>query len=236
MGAEDARAAAAAARAARRRQRSAGARPARAAGLRPRNGVAARHHAGDDRSDAVRLVRPAPGLDDVHAAQSVPRDPRGRSRSSSRTRSTCATLFIRSGVADAERRRRRRRRHRRRRHARHAAGAAARRQPRRAVDRQRGHGARQPRSAAAPSASATAFPNGNQVPLQRASRTSSRRRRRSRSTTRAVPGRHAVVQPRAGRVARRGGDRGRTARRTTCRCRPASRDSSRDRPRRSRTR
>ena len=42
--------------------------------------------AAGDRRHALRRLRPAPGLDDLHPAQPVPRHPRGRSPSSSRTR------------------------------------------------------------------------------------------------------------------------------------------------------
>ena len=43
------------------------------AGDRPRHRLAPGHHAADDRRHALRRLRPAPGLDDVHAAQPVPR-------------------------------------------------------------------------------------------------------------------------------------------------------------------
>ncbi len=43
--------------------------------FRPRDRVEARHHSTGDRRRAVRRVRPAPGVDDLHAAQSVSRRP-----------------------------------------------------------------------------------------------------------------------------------------------------------------
>ena len=113
-------------------------------------GFTPRDHAGLHRSDALRLVRPAADLDDVHAAESVSRDPRGRAAVSAIIRSTCATCSSgrasrrsvaghehRRGVgrsrsrhvrAIADRRRQRRRRHRRaprrRRTRRHRLAAA----------------------------------------------------------------------------------------------------------------
>ncbi len=53
---------------------------------RSRHRVAARHHAADDRRHALRRLRPAPGLDDLHAAEPVPRRPGGATRASSRAR------------------------------------------------------------------------------------------------------------------------------------------------------
>ena len=57
----------------RREQRSAEQRAAVDGAIRPRHRVAFRHLAATDRQHAVRRFRPAPGLDHVHAAQSVPR-------------------------------------------------------------------------------------------------------------------------------------------------------------------
>ena len=45
---------------------------------RPRDRLAPGHHAAGDRRHALRRVRPAPGLDDVHAAEPVPRRHGGR--------------------------------------------------------------------------------------------------------------------------------------------------------------
>ena len=45
---------------------------------RPRDGIASRHRAAADRQRALRRVRPAAGLDDVHAAEPVPRRDGGR--------------------------------------------------------------------------------------------------------------------------------------------------------------
>ena len=89
------RAPAAAAAARGRRQR-----PAGAAGLsayvddRPRHRRALRHHAGDRRQRALRRLRPAHRLDDLHPVEPVPGHPRGRSRLapdrwSRSARSTC---------------------------------------------------------------------------------------------------------------------------------------------------
>ena len=50
------------------------------AGDRPRHGLAAGHHAADDRRHALRRLRAAPGLDHVHAAQPVPRGAGGQAR------------------------------------------------------------------------------------------------------------------------------------------------------------
>ena len=76
------------------------------AGHRSRHGVAPGRHVAGDRRHALRRLRPAAGLDDLHAAQPLPRDPRGDARASSRTRrrsaaSTCASA---SGDAGAARR------------------------------------------------------------------------------------------------------------------------------------
>ena len=79
MDAEAGRQAEDAAAARRRRQRHL--RPG-AFGLRrdrPRPGRALRHHAGDHRQRALRLLRPAHRLDHLHQLQPVPRHPRGRS-------------------------------------------------------------------------------------------------------------------------------------------------------------
>ena len=46
---------------------------------RPRHRRPLRHHAGDDRQRALRRLRPAHRLDDLHPVQPVPRHPRGRS-------------------------------------------------------------------------------------------------------------------------------------------------------------
>ena len=51
------------------------------------DGVAAGHHAAPDRQHALRRVRPAADVDDVHAAESVPRRAGSRRRSSSTIRS-----------------------------------------------------------------------------------------------------------------------------------------------------
>ena len=73
-----------AAGAARRGQRPAdSAACAHEAGLRPRHRVAPGHHAGDDRPHALRRLRAAPGLDDVHAAESVSRGAGSEARTSS---------------------------------------------------------------------------------------------------------------------------------------------------------
>ena len=108
------RSCASAARAARRRERPAEPRACRRALVdRPRHRVAPRHHAAGDRRHALRRLRPAPGLDDLHAAEPVPRHPRGRSRSSSSdpTRSDAHLRALgdrRSGAAQRVRARRRR--------------------------------------------------------------------------------------------------------------------------------
>ena len=77
-------------RVARRSQRSAGAWTANATGVRPRHGLAPGNHALGDRSDAVRRLRPAPGLHHVHAAQPIPRDSGSEAGLSPKTRSIYA--------------------------------------------------------------------------------------------------------------------------------------------------
>ncbi len=79
----------------RRRERPADRRPPGVAHHRSRHRLAPRHLAAGDRRHALRRVRAAAGLDHLHAAQPVPRDPRGeagvRRRPATRsTRSTCA--------------------------------------------------------------------------------------------------------------------------------------------------
>ncbi len=71
--AENAGQAAATAGAERCRERSANAGPSGEAGVRSRNRFAAGHHAVDDRPDALRRLRPAPGVDHVHAVEPVSR-------------------------------------------------------------------------------------------------------------------------------------------------------------------
>ena len=72
--------------------------PAGAHRHRPRHGVAAGHHAADDRRHALRRVRPAAGLDHVHAAEPVPRRARGRAATSSGTRTTSTHVYLRSAA------------------------------------------------------------------------------------------------------------------------------------------
>ncbi len=79
---------------ARRHERPAAAGPRLDAHHRSRHRLAARRLAAGHRRHALRRLRPAAGLDHLHAAQPVPRHPRGEARSSSRTRarsrsSTC---------------------------------------------------------------------------------------------------------------------------------------------------
>ena len=75
------------------RQRPAAQRPAGQRERRSREGLAPQHPAASDRRHALRRVRPAAGLDHLHAAQPVPRHSRSRARSSSkpRRRSTRST-------------------------------------------------------------------------------------------------------------------------------------------------
>ena len=80
VGAEDPAGAERAARARRRQHRPAGQGAADLARDRPRRRVAARRHAADDRHDAERRLRPAPGVDDLRAAQPVPRGDGGLAR------------------------------------------------------------------------------------------------------------------------------------------------------------
>ncbi len=60
-------------------ERHLGLRPDRLYRHRPRHRRPLRHHAGDHRQRALRLVRPAHRLDDLHQLQPVPRDPGDRS-------------------------------------------------------------------------------------------------------------------------------------------------------------
>ncbi len=71
------RADAAAARAARRGHGPAEPGAAGLAGDRPRHRLAPRHHAAAHRRHALRRLRAAAGLDDLHPAEPVPRDPGG---------------------------------------------------------------------------------------------------------------------------------------------------------------
>ena len=79
MGAEAGRAAAAACRSSRTCRAT-----SRTTGLsayvahRPRDRGAVRHHPGDGRQRALRCLRPAHRLDDLHPVEPVPRDPRSR--------------------------------------------------------------------------------------------------------------------------------------------------------------
>ena len=58
--------------------------------LRPRHRRALRHLAAADRQHALRRLRPAPGIDHVHAAEPVSRGDGGRAASTGRTRRPCA--------------------------------------------------------------------------------------------------------------------------------------------------
>ncbi len=73
VGAEDPAGASQLARVGRRQHRPAGQGPADLARDRPRHRHAPRRDAADDRHDAERPLRPAPGVDDLRAAQPVPR-------------------------------------------------------------------------------------------------------------------------------------------------------------------
>ncbi len=76
LGREAARSAAPRARAAGRRDGPAERRPPRGSRDRSRHGVAVRHHRADGGRHALQRVRPAAGVDDLHAAEPVPRHPR----------------------------------------------------------------------------------------------------------------------------------------------------------------
>ena len=62
---------------------------------RPRHRLAPGHHAADDRRHALRRVRPAPGLDHLHAAEPVPRGPRGDAGVPARTRTRSTNIYVR---------------------------------------------------------------------------------------------------------------------------------------------
>ena len=91
------RPAAHASRVARRQQRSAERGVARLAGDRPRHGLTAGHHAADDRRYALRRLRPAAGVHDLHAAQPVPRRPGGQARLSGQPGRSRCDLYPRRG-------------------------------------------------------------------------------------------------------------------------------------------
>ena len=64
---------------------------------------AARHHAADGRRHALRRLRPAPDLDDVHAAEPVPRGARDGSASSSAIRAISRTCYVQSAAQRIDR-------------------------------------------------------------------------------------------------------------------------------------
>ena len=68
---------------------------------RSRHRVAPRHHAAGHRRHALRRLRPAPGRDDVHAAQPVPRRARGEARARRRTRTRSSSIYVRSATGGA---------------------------------------------------------------------------------------------------------------------------------------
>ena len=69
--------------------------------LRPRHRLAPGHHAHHDRPDALRRLRPAPGLHHVHAAEPVSRRPRSEARLPAAIRSDLRDLYIRTGAGVA---------------------------------------------------------------------------------------------------------------------------------------
>ena len=79
-------------------ERPADGRAAREAGVRPRHRVAAGHHAVDDRQHALRRLRAAPGLDDVHAAEPVSRGAGSEAGVPAGPRRTLRNLFIRTSA------------------------------------------------------------------------------------------------------------------------------------------
>src|SRR5205823_1114642 len=101
-GPADARPDAAATAARRRRQRRGVGRLAAAPRHRPRHGLAPGHLAASGRRRALRRVRPAAGVDHLHAAQSIPRHPRngpGRRAERHRSRSDLRALAERRAGA-----------------------------------------------------------------------------------------------------------------------------------------
>ena len=99
------RSAQAIARAQRRRKRSADPGPADLARHRPCHRIAPRDHSLRDRQCAVRRVRPAPGLDAVHAAQPVPCGAGGRASLPERARQAAGHLSAeldRTGPAERD--------------------------------------------------------------------------------------------------------------------------------------
>ena len=63
--------------------------------------VAPRRHAAGDRRHALRRLRPAHRLDHLHAAQPVPRHPRGAARGSADARTRSTRIYVRSATGDA---------------------------------------------------------------------------------------------------------------------------------------
>ena len=61
---------------------------------RPRHRVAARHHARSDRRHALRRLRPAAGVDDLHAAEPVPRGHGGRRRDFWQRPETLSDIYV----------------------------------------------------------------------------------------------------------------------------------------------
>ena len=73
---------------------------------RSRHRRAAGHHAAGDRRHALRRLRPAAGVDDVHAAQSVSRGDGSRAAVLAEPRRRCSTIYVtrherRAGAARA---------------------------------------------------------------------------------------------------------------------------------------
>jgi len=83
------------------RQRSANAGHSGEAGLRSRNGVAIGHHVLDHRPDALRCLRPARSIDDVHAVEPVSRDIGGDAELRSKAAESERSLYP---LGDGERR------------------------------------------------------------------------------------------------------------------------------------
>ncbi len=92
LGSAHRRASAADSAAGRRRQRPAGRRPAGLRGHRPRDGEPLRDYSGRDRQRVVQRVRPATGVDDIHADESVSRRAGSKARVPARAGSAVADL------------------------------------------------------------------------------------------------------------------------------------------------
>ena len=207
---------------------------------RSRHRVAPRHLAAGDRRHALRRLRPAAGLDDLHAAQPVPRHPRGEARASSSDprRSTRSTSARPTGDAGAALRVRPRGRRRRRR-SRSTTRASSRRSRSRSTSRDGASlgdavdgdpGARGARSACRrASTPSSRAPRRRSASRSRASRSSSSRRSSPSTSCSACSTRATSTRSRSSRRCRRPAS-ARSSRSCVCRTRVQRHRAHRDHP------